>query len=156
MYTRDEIMSAIDAVKHGMSALQASKLYGVPSRTLYDKVSTLLLLNKKKSFFETEYPESLKIAMLVKNVFSVQVKKMGITTSRPCKRGSNGRSACFPYAIGAGSPYVGHLSENEEPPVNNHSALLEANNFLQHALDGRGGMYSSKSPLIFNNRNRKR
>lgn len=43
MYTRDEIMSAIDAVKHGMSALQAAKLYGVPSRTLYDKVCILFL-----------------------------------------------------------------------------------------------------------------
>lgn len=75
---------------------------------------------------------------------------MGITTSRPCKRGSNGRSACFPYSLGTGSPYVGHLSENEESPVNNHSSLLEANNFLQHALDGRGGMYSSKLSTIVN------
>lgn len=105
-------MSAIEAVKNGMSALQAARKYGVPSRTLYDKV-----------------------------------KKMGITTSRPFKRGSNGSTACFPYGLGgSGSPYVGHLSENEEggPPVNNHSAVLEASGFL-HALDGRGGMYSSKS-----------
>ncbi|CAG9766581.1 unnamed protein product [Ceutorhynchus assimilis] len=99
-YTRNDIMSAIDAVRNGMSALQAARKYGVPSRTLYDKV-----------------------------------KKMGITTSRPFKRGTNGSSACFPYSTG--SPYGGHLSESDET-MNNNSALLEASTFLQHALD-RGG-----------------
>ncbi|KAK9875583.1 hypothetical protein WA026_009386 [Henosepilachna vigintioctopunctata] len=102
-YTRNDIMSAIDAVRNGMSALQAARKYGVPSRTLYDKV-----------------------------------KKLGITTSRPFKRGANGSSSCFSYMIGgsAGSPY--HMSENEEPPMNNNTALMEASNFLQHALDNRG------------------
>ncbi|KAB0798910.1 hypothetical protein PPYR_06790 [Photinus pyralis] len=103
-YTRNDIMSAIDAVRNGMSALQAARKYGVPSRTLYDKV-----------------------------------KKLGITTSRPFKRGSNGSNACFPYGLsGTSSPYGGHLSESDDPGLNNHSALLEASNFLQHALDGRG------------------
>ncbi|GJQ64844.1 hypothetical protein Trydic_g7020 [Trypoxylus dichotomus] len=99
-YTRNDIMSAIEAVRNGMSALQAARKYGVPSRTLYDKV-----------------------------------KKLGITTSRPFKRGSNGSSACFPYGIsGTSSPY-----DNDEHSMNNNSALLEASSFLQHALDGRGG-----------------
>ncbi|KAK9701533.1 CENP-B N-terminal DNA-binding domain [Popillia japonica] len=70
-YSRNDIISAIDAVRNGMSALQAARKYGVPSRTLYDKV-----------------------------------KKLGITTSRPFKRGSNGSSACFAYGIsGTSSPY---------------------------------------------------
>lgn len=100
-YTRNDIMSAIEAVRNGMSALQAARKYGVPSRTLYDKV-----------------------------------KKLGITTSRPFKRGSNGSSACFPYGLsGTSSPYGGHTSEGDDP---NHAALLEAS-FLQHALDNRGG-----------------
>lgn len=104
-YTRNDIMSAIEAVRNGMSALQAARKYGVPSRTLYDKV-----------------------------------KKLGITTSRPFKRGSNGSSACFPYGLsGISSPYGGHLSENEEHNMNNNSALMEASSFLQHALDARGG-----------------
>lgn len=34
-------MSAIDAVRNGMSALQAARKFGVPSRTLYDKVKKL-------------------------------------------------------------------------------------------------------------------
>merc|ERR1711997_464921 len=40
-YTRTDIMSAIEEVKQGMSALQASRKYGVPSRTLYDKVKKM-------------------------------------------------------------------------------------------------------------------
>lgn len=60
-YTRNDILAAIDAVKDGMSALQAARKFGVPSRTLYDKV-----------------------------------KKLGITTNRPYRKGS------FPM-----SPYHG-------------------------------------------------
>lgn len=109
-YTRNDIMSAIEAVRNGMSALQAARKYGVPSRTLYDKV-----------------------------------KKLGITTSRPFKRGSNGSSACFPYGIsGTSSPY-GHVSENEDPSLN-HTALLEAS-FLQHALDRSGGDVGDREAL---------
>lgn len=103
-YTRDDIMSAIEAVRNGMSALQAARKYHVPSRTLYDKV-----------------------------------KKLGITTSRPFKRSSNGSSACFPYGLsGTGSPYGGHLSESDETPTNNNTSLLEAT-FLQQAFESRGG-----------------
>ncbi|CAD1472778.1 unnamed protein product, partial [Heterotrigona itama] len=85
-YTRHDIMSAIEAVRSGMSALQAARKYGVPSRTLYDKV-----------------------------------RKLGITTSRPFKRGSNGSGACFPYGIGGnanGNIYSGALSENENESGN--------------------------------------
>ncbi|KAG7212805.1 hypothetical protein KM043_013062 [Ampulex compressa] len=96
-YTRNDIMSAIEAVRSGMSALQAARKYGVPSRTLYDKV-----------------------------------KKLGITTSRPFKRGSNGGSASFPYGIGGnvnGSIYSGGLSESENESsntlVDNSASILE-------------------------------
>lgn len=109
-YTRNDILSAIEAVRNGMSALQAARKYGVPSRTLYDKV-----------------------------------KKLGITTSRPFKRGTNGTNACFPYGIsGTSSPY-GHMSESEEHNIN-HTALLEAS-FLQHALDRGGGDVGDREAL---------
>ncbi|XP_023025089.2 BTB/POZ domain-containing protein ribbon [Leptinotarsa decemlineata] len=101
-YTRNDIMAAIEAVKNGMSALQAAKSFKVPSRTLYDKV-----------------------------------KKLGITTSRPFKRGTNGSSNCFPY--NAASSYGGHLTKTDEGSMNNNSAMMEASSFLQHALDSRGG-----------------
>ncbi|XP_055383337.1 broad-complex core protein [Condylostylus longicornis] len=40
-YTRSDILAAIECVRNGMSALQASRKFGVPSRTLYDKVKKL-------------------------------------------------------------------------------------------------------------------
>lgn len=40
-YTRQDLNDAIQAVKTGMSALQASRLFKVPSRTLYDKVKKM-------------------------------------------------------------------------------------------------------------------
>ncbi|KAG0715434.1 Protein tramtrack, beta isoform [Chionoecetes opilio] len=60
-YTKADLMEAIEAVKNGMTALQASRKYKVPSRTLYDKIkkmgiSTLprRLPNKKPSPSSTE------------------------------------------------------------------------------------------------------
>ncbi|KAK4323732.1 hypothetical protein Pmani_005582 [Petrolisthes manimaculis] len=60
-YTKTDLMDAIEAVKNGMTALQASRKYKVPSRTLYDKIkkmgiSTLprRLPNKKPSPSNTE------------------------------------------------------------------------------------------------------
>lgn len=40
-YTRNDILNAIECVKNGMSALQAARKFGVPSRTLYDKVKKM-------------------------------------------------------------------------------------------------------------------
>lgn len=40
-YTRTDIEAAIECVRNGMSALQASRQFKVPSRTLYDKVKKL-------------------------------------------------------------------------------------------------------------------
>jgi len=52
-YDRNDILAAIEDVKNGMSALKASKKYGIPSRTLYDKIkkmgiSTPNMINIKK------------------------------------------------------------------------------------------------------------
>ena len=40
-YSRSEIMAAIEEVRNGKSALQASKMYRIPSRTLYDKLQKM-------------------------------------------------------------------------------------------------------------------
>ncbi|XP_014297519.1 probable serine/threonine-protein kinase MARK-A isoform X1 [Microplitis demolitor] len=46
-YTKEDIASAIEAVRNGMSALQASRQFHVPSRTLYDKVKKLGIANTR-------------------------------------------------------------------------------------------------------------
>lgn len=40
-YTKEDVLAAIEAVRTGMSAVQAARKHGVPSRTLYDKVKKL-------------------------------------------------------------------------------------------------------------------
>ena len=40
-YSRSEIMAAIEEVRNGKSALEASKMYRIPSRTLYDKLQKM-------------------------------------------------------------------------------------------------------------------
>lgn len=40
-YTKTDLMDAIEAVRSGMTALQASRKYKVPSRTLYDKIKKM-------------------------------------------------------------------------------------------------------------------
>lgn len=40
-YTKTDLMEAIEAVRTGMTALQASRKYKVPSRTLYDKIKKM-------------------------------------------------------------------------------------------------------------------
>jgi hypothetical protein len=85
-YTRNDIMSAIDAVRNGMSALQAARKFGVPSRTLYDKV-----------------------------------KKLGITTSRPFKRGS------FPFGLG------GNSNEALTSGLNNSGSFCSQSEGEEHA-----------------------
>lgn len=64
-YTKTDLMDAIEAVRTGMTALQASRKYKVPSRTLYDKIkkmgiSTLprRLPSKKPSPSSTELETS--------------------------------------------------------------------------------------------------
>jgi hypothetical protein len=131
-YTRNDILSAIDCVRNGMSALQASRKFGVPSRTLYDKV--------KKLGITTGRP-------------------MNRSIKRSPSHG--GSPAGFPYGItGTSSPYGHHNQENHPsqsqndndrdhiPPTIPHpaAALLDAT-FLQQALEARGGDIAGREAL---------
>lgn len=145
-YTRGDILAAIECVRNGMSALKASRQFGVPSRTLYDKV--------KKMGITTGRP-------------------MNRTMKR--SPSSNGNSpAGFPYGItGTSSPYNPH-NQDGSPPYNQHNqqdsyereederserehnipptisqpaaALLDAR-FLQQALEAGGGDIAGREAL---------
>merc|ERR1719150_823241 len=58
-YTRNDIMAAIEEVKKGKSALQVSKKFNIPSRTLYDKVKKMGITTgrqqQRKSMNNTNY-----------------------------------------------------------------------------------------------------
>lgn len=138
-YTRNDILSAIECVRNGMSALQASRKFGVPSRTLYDKV--------KKLGITTGRPMNRTIK----------------------RSPSNGPSSAFPYGIsGTTTPYSHHsggqdgtsmshqgLGDERDreqahhlPPTIPHpaAALLDAT-FLQQALEARGGDIAGREAL---------
>lgn len=145
-YTRGDILAAIECVRNGMSALKASRQFGVPSRTLYDKV--------KKMGITTGRP-------------------MNRTMKR--SPSSNGNSpAGFPYGIsGTSSPY-NPLNRDGSPSYREHNphdsydqdederserehnipptisqpaaALLDAR-FLQQALEAGGGDIAGRDAL---------
>ena len=58
-YTRSDILAALEEVKKGKSALQVSKQFNIPSRTLYDRAKkmgiTTIRNMKKKSFIPQPY-----------------------------------------------------------------------------------------------------
>lgn len=126
-YTRNDILSAIECVKNGMSALQASRKFGVPSRTLYDKV--------KKMGITTGRPMN--------------------RSSMKRSPNNGGNSLQFPYGLTGAShsypdiqvPSQSHSHHDDDRSMERHSmpphhpaaALLAAPSFLQQALDIRGG-----------------
>jgi helix-turn-helix, Psq domain len=128
-YTRNDILSAIECVRNGMSALQASRKFGVPSRTLYDKV--------KKLGITTGTPRNRS-----------SMKREG-------REGAGPSSAAFPYGIGGAAAFGFHpnqdnqLSQSQDfdpeleemkhhQRVNQHPASLLDPVFLQKALEARG------------------
>lgn len=131
-YTRNDIMSAIECVRNGMSALQASRKFGVPSRTLYDKV--------KKLGITTGTPRNRS-----------SMKREGREGAGP-----SSSSAAFPYGIGGAAGAFGlypnqdnQLSQSQDfdpeleemkhhQRVNPHPASLLDPVFLQKALEARG------------------
>ncbi|XP_049308456.1 uncharacterized protein LOC105224692 isoform X2 [Bactrocera dorsalis] len=133
-YTRSDIMSAIQCVREGMSALQASRKFGVPSRTLYDKV--------KKLGITTGRP-------------------MNRTMKRSPSTVDSTAAFSYPHAYGA-EPLMStmHEGRNDErepkdhhraehhhmPPQLPHSLLDHA--LLQQALESRGGDIAGRGALL--------
>jgi hypothetical protein len=118
-YTRNDILSAIEAVRSGMSALQASRKYGVPSRTLYDKV--------KKMGITTSRPFNKRSS----NVSTGGSSYFPYSSSGG-NSGVGNNSLGGVFAVGGGG-----ISEGEEQVVNpSPSGAVMEPLFLQHALDG--------------------
>lgn len=121
-YTRADILSAIECVRNGMSALQASRKFGVPSRTLYDKV--------KKLGITTGTPRNR----------TIKRESSGSAVS------GSGSNAPFPYGLSGANFGLynqdAHLShsaderpelENQPPPSLAHHPMFDTA-FIQQAL----------------------
>ncbi|XP_073847172.1 BTB/POZ domain-containing protein ribbon [Musca autumnalis] len=135
-YTRNDIMSAIQCVRDGMSALQASRKFGVPSRTLYDKVK--------------------KLGITTGRPMNRTMKRSPSTVESP---------AAFPFAHGYGQAAAAmhEAAVREEREMKEHhrnaehhhmasaiphpaAALLDPA-FLQQALENRGGDIAGREAL---------
>ncbi|XP_016989930.1 sex determination protein fruitless [Drosophila rhopaloa] len=137
-YTRADMMCAIQAVREGMSALQASRKYGLPSRTLYDKVRKL-------------------------NITTGRGTHRTPKRSPPGAESSQG----FPYSAAAAAAAHnyghghGHHSEVKRdskvdhvpahhgmpPTIPPSAAALLDHAFLQQALENRGGDMAGREAL---------
>lgn len=151
-YTRGDILSAIECVRNGMSALQASRKYGVPSRTLYDKV--------KKLGITTGRPMNRTMKRSNSN---------GGSPSAPFPYGLSGCGTSSPYSVndnhhnyshGHNQSQSSHHNDSGDrdiesrerdhhiPPSISHpaAALLDAT-FLQQAIEARGGDIAGREAL---------
>ncbi|XP_068145190.1 LOW QUALITY PROTEIN: broad-complex core protein [Drosophila tropicalis] len=137
-YTRADMMCAIQAVREGMSALQASRKYGLPSRTLYDKVRKLNITTGRGTH----------------------------RTPKRSPPGVES-SAAFPYSAAAAAAAAHNYGQSEllerseqvkdhgshhphhgMPPTISHSAAaLLDHAFLQQALENRGGDMAGREAL---------
>uniref|UniRef100_A0A1A9WR12 BTB domain-containing protein n=1 Tax=Glossina brevipalpis TaxID=37001 RepID=A0A1A9WR12_9MUSC len=134
-YTRNDIMSAIQCVKQGMTALQASRKFGVPSRTLYDKV--------KKLGITTGRPMNRTLKRSPTNVESSAAFPYAHTYGQTSTSVAIAAAAAMHDANRESSELKDQLQRPSEPPHHlpqtiTHPTLLDRA-FLQQALESRGG-----------------
>lgn len=151
-YTRGDILSAIECVRNGMSALQASRKYGVPSRTLYDKV--------KKLGITTGRPMNRTMKRSNSN---------GGSPSAPFPYGLSGCGTSSPYSVnenhhnyshGHNQSQSSHHNDSGDrdveprerdhhipPPISHPAAALLDATFLQQAIEARGGDIAGREAL---------
>lgn len=124
-------MSAIQCVREGMSALQASRKFGVPSRTLYDKV--------KKLGITTGRPMNRSIK---RSPSSVETSP-AFPYPHSYGQASAAAAALHDAAAREEHELKEHHRNNEHhhlPPTIPHpAAALLDHAFLQQALENRGG-----------------
>ncbi|XP_032293341.1 longitudinals lacking protein, isoforms H/M/V [Drosophila virilis] len=147
-YTRADMMCAIQCVREGMSALQASRKFGLPSRTLYDKVRKLNITTGRgthrtpkrsppgvggvESSAAFPYSAAAAAAAAAHNYGQTELE-------REPKEHGHGQSAGHAHA---------HAGHHGMPPTIPHSAAaLLDHAFLQQALENRGGDIAGREAL---------
>lgn len=134
-YTKDDIVAAIEEVKNGMSALQASRKYGVPSRTLYDKVKKMGILtaNMQKQI-QQQKNQSPKSDGAPINVLGMQLPQANLPTNasqpQPVSQASDTATPPLP-----GSLMMSVMSMMTEKlnNINNQGAPVSLSNLLRHS-----------------------
>ncbi|XP_052132974.1 uncharacterized protein LOC113202800 [Frankliniella occidentalis] len=116
-YTRNDIECAIEAVRSGMSALKAARKFGVPSRTLYDKV--------KKRGIVTNRP--IKRASNGGNG-AASGSNVSANGNGEASNGASSNGVAFPFGL-SGAPVQGWMAHNMEEPEN---SSMPAQGLVEH------------------------
>lgn len=137
-YTRADMMCAIQAVREGMSALQASRKYGLPSRTLYDKVRKLNITTGRGTHRTPKRSPP------------------GAESSQGFSYSAAAAAAAHNYGHGHGhhsevkrDQKVDHVPAHHgmPPTIPPSAAALLDHAFLQQALENRGGDMAGREAL---------
>lgn len=149
-YTRADMMCAIQCVREGMSALQASRKFGLPSRTLYDKVRKLNITTGRgthrtpkrsppgESSAAFPYSAAAAAAAAAHNYGQTEL------VDREPKEHGVGRE---PGAGPGAAPGHGHGHHGMPPTIPHSAAALLDHAFLQQALENRGGDIAGREAL---------
>lgn len=137
-YTRQDLNDAIQAVKNGMSALQASRLYKVPSRTLYDKVKKMGIVGAR--------PMNRAIKRSPSNNGSPASFPYGISGTRsPLAHQLEGQS--HSQSLGGDTENGGEIEQRERERELLHSMAMMDPNLLFKAISGTGDIASRAAAL---------
>ncbi|XP_030237949.1 protein bric-a-brac 2 [Drosophila navojoa] len=147
-YTRADMMCAIQCVREGMSALQASRKFGLPSRTLYDKVRKLNITTGRgthrtpkrsppgvESSAAFPYSAAAAAAAAAHNYGQTELER------EPKE---------LPHGHGHGHSHGqsgGHSHHGMPPTIPHSAAALLDHAFLQQALENRGGDIAGREAL---------
>ncbi|XP_034651447.1 sex determination protein fruitless [Drosophila subobscura] len=144
-YTRADMMCAIQAVREGMSALQASRKYGLPSRTLYDKVRKLNITTGRGTH---RTPKRSPPGVESSAAFPYSAAAAAAAAHNYGHVHGHGQTDLDrePKEHGQHSGHMG--GHHGMPPTIPHSAAaLLDHAFLQQALENRGGDMAGREAL---------
>lgn len=144
-YTRADMMCAIQCVREGMSALQASRKFGLPSRTLYDKVRKLNITTGRgthrtpkrsppgESSAAFPYSAAAAAAAAAHNYGQTELKH-------------DQKEHAHSQGSVSGHGHHGH-GHGMTPTIPHSAAALLDHAFLQQALENRGGDIAGREAL---------
>jgi len=132
-YTKDDIVAAIEEVKNGMSALQASRKYGVPSRTLYDKVKKMGILTANMQKQIQQKHQSPKNDGAPINMLGMQLPQANLPNASQQQAAGQAADSATPPLPGSLMMSVMSMMTEKLNNINNQGAPVSLSNLLRHS-----------------------
>ncbi|XP_034109505.1 longitudinals lacking protein, isoforms H/M/V [Drosophila albomicans] len=144
-YTRADMMCAIQCVREGMSALQASRKFGLPSRTLYDKVRKLNITTGRGTHRTPKRSPPGVGGVESPAAFPYSAAAAAAAAAHNYGQPELERDV---KEHGHGHPQgTGHAHHGMPPTIPHSAAALLDHAFLQQALENRGNDIAGREAL---------